>query len=74
MGNHHSHDGLRKNSPSRSPPGGDNNDRGPTPMIPIDQLAKVEWFSHTCGDILHSGLIRVRSLNDAFLLYQYIKT
>jgi len=43
-------------------------------MIPIDQLAKVEWFSHTCGDILHSGLIRVRSLNDAFLLYQYIKT
>jgi len=28
-------------------------------MIPIDELTKVEWFSHTCDDILHDGIIRV---------------
>jgi hypothetical protein len=73
MGNQHSHDGLRKNSLSRTPTEGDNNDSSPTQMIPIDQLAKVEWFSHTCGDILHHGIIRVRFLTDAVLLYRYVK-
>jgi hypothetical protein len=73
MGNQHSHEGLRKDSFGRTPSGGDINDRSPAPMIPIDELAKVEWFSHTCGDVLHYGIIRVRSLTDAFLLYRYIK-
>jgi hypothetical protein len=73
MGNHHSHDGLRKNSLGRTPSEADNNDGGPTPMIPIDELTKVEWFSHTCGDVLHYGIIHVRSRIDAFLLYRYIK-
>jgi len=66
MGNHHSHDGSSRNSLSRTLSGGDNNERSPTPMIPIDQLAKVEWFSHTCGDILHYGIIRVRSVLTRF--------
>jgi len=73
MGNQHSHDGAGRNSPGRTPPGGDINDRSPTLMTPIEQLAKVEWFSHTCGDILHNGIICVRSLTDAFLLYRYMK-
>lgn len=41
MGNHHSHDGLRRNSLVRTPSGTDNNDRSPTQMIPIDKLAKI---------------------------------
>jgi len=41
MGNQHSHDGGGRNSPGRTPPGGDINDRSPTPMAPIDQLAKI---------------------------------
>lgn len=73
MGNHQSHDGLRRNSLERTASGGDINDGSPTPVTPIEQLAKVEWFSHTCGDVLHNGIIRVCSVTDAFLLYRYIK-
>jgi hypothetical protein len=42
MGNHHSHDGVRRTSLSRTPSVADNNDGSPTQMIPIDKLAKVE--------------------------------
>jgi len=42
MGNHHSQDGLRRNSFGRTPSGADNDDRTPTQLIPIDKLAKVE--------------------------------
>lgn len=73
MGNNHSHDGFRRNSLGRTPPGGDNNDRSPTQMIPIDKLAKVEWFSRNCDDILHFGIIRVRFLTYAVLLYRYVE-
>lgn len=41
MGNHHSHDGLRKNSLGRTTSEADNNDGGPTPLIPIDELTKI---------------------------------
>ncbi|KAJ9588920.1 hypothetical protein L9F63_017798 [Diploptera punctata] len=41
MGNHHSHDAVRRNSFGRSNSGTDNNDRTPTQLIPIDKLSKI---------------------------------
>ncbi|PSN56687.1 hypothetical protein C0J52_00006 [Blattella germanica] len=41
MGNHHSHDGVRRNSFGRLNSQTDSNDKAPTQLIPIDKLAKI---------------------------------